>query len=223
MNQQILKLVLCFICIQCGLAAAGEADRIRFDGEGNGRTATFDTDGPWLLDWSIHSDMPLPTNFEMRLHDATSGDFIATLVQLEGTGQGQKLFVTGGDYQIAVVADNIAWELEVSEVTDAQAAEIIRWSEGKPSLDDSVRQVLRRVRESSFSEWRPQGNDTLLLYGDGGIGWRATFAAPCPGLKSATAISFVTPATGGMNDYDSILLDDGTRCYFDRVVPARLN
>lgn len=222
MSKQTYKLILSFLAMQSCIAWADDPIRVRFDGEGNGRTAVFETDGPWMLDWSIRSDIPLPTNFEMRLHDGASGSFIGTIVQLEGTGSGLKLFDAGGDYQIAIVASNIAWELEISEVDEAQAAEIKRRSEGSPSLQDSVRETMRHVRESSFTEWRPQGDRTLLLFDTGGMGYRATFSQACPGLESATVISFVTPATGSMDEYDSILLEDGTRCYFDRVVPTVL-
>lgn len=223
MNNPTHKLILSVLAMHSCIAWAEDPNRQRFDGEGNGRTAIFETDGPWMLDWSTRSEILLPTNFEMRLHDGASGNFIGTLVQLEGTGSGRKLFDAGGDYQIAIVASNVAWELEILEVDEAQAAEIKRRSEGKPSLQDSVRQTMRHLRESSFSAWRPQGDRTLLLFDTGGMGYRATFSQACPGLESATVISFVTPATGSMDEYDSILLQDGTRCYFDRVVPSLVN
>jgi hypothetical protein len=35
----------------------------------------------------------------------------------------------------------------------------------------------------------------------------------------AASISFVTPADNGLDNYDSILLVGGTRCYFHQVVP----
>lgn len=215
------QLVLGILLLNCSFASA--EDSLRFNGEGNGRTTVFETAGPWLLDWRIRSDTLMPKNFEMRLHDGASAEFIGTIVQLEGTGSGLKLFEAGGQFQIAVVASNIAWELEISDVDADRAAELKRLSEGRPSLEDASRQALRRVREGSFSSWRAQGNDTLLLFDDGGLGWRATFSTDCPGLQGAKAISFVTPAIGGMDEYDSILLDDGTRCYFDRVVPSLLN
>ena len=63
----------------------------------------------------------------------------------------------------------------------------------------------------------------LLLFDNDRMRWRATFAQPCPGLESATVISFVTSVAGSLEDYDSILLEDGTRCYFDRVVPTLLD
>jgi hypothetical protein len=194
-----------------------------FSGEGNGRTAVFETGGPWLLDWAISSDTPLLTVFEMRLHEAESGEYLGTLVELHGIGNGLKLFEQGGAFEIGIVANNASWQLQVIEVSPDTAAEIRRLDAGKPTLQDSTRKVLQRLREGSFKEWRPDGDEALLLFDDNGMGWRATFAQPCPGLTSAAAISFVTPVGGSLEEYDSILLDNGTRCYFERVVPALLD
>lgn len=219
-KHRFCRFFLVFLVLQGYAALATEADRVRFNGEGNGRTAVFEVEGPWILDWSIKSDAPLLAVFEMRLHEGASGDFIGRLMELHGTGSGLKLFADGGDFQIAVVASNVAWELEISQVSAEQAAQIKRLSANEPTLQDSAKATLRVVREGTFSEWRPVGNDALLLFDSDNIGWRATFAQPCPGLESATVISFVTPAAGSLEDYDSILLEDGTRCYFERVVPT---
>jgi hypothetical protein len=217
------RLIVGLFAVQCCMASAADADRMRFEGEGNSRTAVFETSGPWMLDWSIRSDVPSLAIFEMRLHEGASGDYIGILAELRGTGSGLKLFEEGGEYQIAIVAHNVAWELEITEVSEEQAAETRRMSQGEPTLQDSSRKALRFVREGTFSEWRPDGNDALLLFDDNRLRWRATFAQPCKGLESATVISFVTSAAGGLEDYDSILLEDGTRCYFDRVVPTLLD
>lgn len=217
------KIVFGLLAVQCCIALAADSDRVRFEGEENGRTAVFETDGPWMLDWSIRSDTPLAAVFEMRLHKGTSGEFIGRLVEIHGTANGLKLFEQGGDYQIAIVANAVAWELEVLEISEEQAAEIKRLTDGERTLQDKAKAKLRLVREGTFSEWRPEGNDALLLFDSNNIGWRAAFAQPCPGLESATVISFVTTAVGSMEDYDSILLEDGTRCYFERVVPTLLD
>ena len=73
--------------------------------------------------------------------------------------------------------------------------------------------------QDSFDNWSTAGDGTLLLVKDGNVRWRITFSPPdCPGLDAATAISFVS---GGSNPgYDSILLDDGTRCYFGAAIPG---
>lgn len=199
---------------------AADTDRIRFDGEGNGQTATFEMKGPWLLDWKIQSEAPLLAVFEMRLHDATTNEYLGTLVELHGVGSGLKLFEEAGAFRISVAARNVAWALQVSEVSGEKAAEIKRLDAGQTTLKDSTTATMRLVREGTFSQWRPVGNEALLLFDSNGVGWRATFGVPCPGLESATAISFVTPLRGSLEAYDSILLDDGTRCYFERVVPT---
>jgi len=201
-------------------ATLADTDTIRLTGNQSGKPQAFTVEGPWILDWSLRSEFPVLANFELRLHDSESGKFIGTIAQLEGTGAGLKLFKEGGSYQLEVVAGNVEWEIEIDEVTQDQAGKMERAAKGKPSFEDTSQVVLRRVRENSFVEWQPVDDDTLLLFSDDGLGWRATFATACPGLKSATAISFVAPITSDEAEYESILLDDGTQCYFDRVSVA---
>lgn len=206
------------------MASAGATvaqEPLRFSGDGTERTATFEMEGPWLLDWTATSDTPLMAILEMRLHDGASGEFLGTIAQLQGTGRGLKLFEQGGSYTILVVAGNVRWELDVAPLNEVEAERLKRLSQGTgPTLEESSRRALERVPEGSFSSWRAENAETLLLFGEGGTGWRVTFARPCNGLVSASAISFVTPAAGTLDAYDSILLEDGTRCRFARAVPT---
>lgn len=223
MVRVIQRIIVVFVTMHCSMALADDIKRVRFVGEGSGRTPAFETSGPWILDWSTRSDVQLKAYFDMRLHEGASSDFLGTIVQLEGTGSGRKLFDAGGNYQIVIEANDAKWELDVVEIDEAKAAEIRRRTEGNPSIEDSVRQSMRQLPVGSFSEWRPQGNDALLLLDNGNSRWRVSFLQSCAGLQSATAISFVTSPAGNLESYDSILLDDGTRCYFDRVIPAVAN
>lgn len=208
------------VLIFCNTASAESSEIVRFDGQGNGKSPVFTVDGPWTMDWSASSEFPSLASFEMRLHDGTSGEIIGKVVELEGTGQGLRLFKDGGIYQIVVTGRSVEWDIGILEVSEEQAARLKRNTEGRPSLIDSSRRISRRVPESSFVEWRPEGNETLLLFNDDGVAWRISFSPNCPGLKSATAISFVTPVVDGTDEYDSILLEDGTRCYFNSVTPS---
>ena len=62
---------------------------------------------------------------------------------------------------------------------------------------------------------------TLLLFAADKVhGYRVMFSPACPGLSNAKALSFVTEFDQGVESYNSILLDNGTRCYFNRVVPT---
>jgi hypothetical protein len=203
----------------CNIASVESSEIVKFDGQENGKSPVFTVDGPWTLDWSAHSEFPLLASFEMRLRDGTSGEIIGKVVELEGTGRGLRLFEDAGTYQIVVTGRSVEWYIEIMEVGEEQAASLKRGIEGRPSLIESSQRISRRVPESSFVEWRPEGNETLLLFNDDGVAWRISFSPSCPGLKSATAISFVTPVVDGTDEYDSILLEDGTRCYFSSVTP----
>jgi hypothetical protein len=217
MKRYLQTVLLTVIWLLTGSAALADTETIRLTGDQSGKPPAFTVEGPWMLDWSLRSEFPVLANFELRLYDNESDEFIGTIAQLEGTGAGLKLFDEGGSYQLEVVASNVEWEIEIDEVTQDQAGKMERSAKGKPSFEDTSQTVLRRVRESSFVEWRPVDDETLLLFSDDGLGWRATFATACPGLQSATAISFVAPITSDEAEYNSILLDDGTQCFFDRV------
>ncbi len=69
--------------------------------------------------------------------------------------------------------------------------------------------------------WRADGNDAILIEGRRGQWYRATFFSPCPEVRFATTIAFVTDATGSLDKFSSIIAR-GDRCYFrdlERVAP----
>jgi hypothetical protein len=189
-------------------------------GSDSGRPPVFTVDGPWTLDWSTRSEFPMMASFEMRLYDSETGDYIGMVAELKGTGSGLKLFEDPGTFQIVIIATSTEWNIGIEEVDKEKAAVLKRSARSASSTLDSTRQAARLVPESSFESWRPQGNDTLLLFGDGKLGWRVSFSPACPGLESATALSFVMTSGEGMGQYDSIMLEDGVRCYFTSVVPG---
>jgi hypothetical protein len=209
--------LLAWTAVSVGVA---EAATERFSGDKSARTGVFAFDGPWMLDWSVSSDYPLAAEFEMRLLDAETERVIGTILQIEGAANGVRLFPDPGKFRIEVVASYVNWTLEVESVSTELAAELKRKTQEPATLEDDTRATLRRIPGDVFSSWRVQDEQNLLLFSDTGIDWHAVFAAPCPGLASATALSFVSPSGAPGSEYDSILLDDGTRCYFDRVIPT---
>jgi hypothetical protein len=221
----------------CLLAASAAGAQVtHFMGNTAEKTDTFKVDGPWLLDWSVRSPSKLPCNYEiwsddgteglpcnleLRLLDASSGDYLGTIARLEGEGSGFKLFEKPGNYRIDVISQHVIWELLIEEVDEARAAELKALTEKGPSLSDRARAATRQVADDAFESWRPLDDETLLLIADDQTtGYRVTFSPACPGLSKATALSFVTALDARVDLYDSILMDDGTRCYFDRVVPT---
>ena len=224
--------------LTCIFAAwPASAEDLRFAGDSSTSTDVFRMDGPWLLDWSARSPsrLPcnyqiwskdgtegLPCNFELRLFDPDSGDYIGTIAQLEGEGRGYRLFEAAGNYRIDVVSQHVAWELLVKPITEERAAKLKELTESGPTLEDRSTAAAREVAEDTFASWRPVDDSTLLLFAeDGASGYRVTFTPGCTGLAEATALSFVSASSaGGIERFDSILLDDGTQCYFDRVIPT---
>jgi len=232
-----LTSLLTILLIACTSDAwSADTQAIHFSGKQTGRTDTFDVDGPWLLDWSIHGKSRLscnfaiwkdggvagqPCNFEIRLVDTDTGEYLGTIAQVEGVGRGHKLFDEPGSFQIDVVAQNVNWEILIKPVDEQMAADLKLITEKGLSLSARTLATSRQVAEGTFSSWRPVDDQTLLLFAkDEATGYRVSFDPPCPGLTDAAALSFVTVFDTGVESYNSILLDDGTRCYFNRVAPT---
>lgn len=62
--------------------------------------------------------------------------------------------------------------------------------------------------------WRADGDEALLIEGRRGQWFRATFFSPCPDVRFANTIAFVTDTTGDLDKFSSIIAR-GRRCYFD--------
>ena len=227
-----IPLVTCIL-----IASPAIADDLHFTGDQSRQTDAFTMDGPWILDWSARSPSKLPCNyqiwskdgtsglpcnFELRLFDATSGDFVGTIAQLEGEGRGYKLFEDQGSFRIGIVSQHVAWELLVKPITEERAAKLKSLTEQGPTLEDRSTAAAREVAEGTFESWRPVDDNTLLLFAaDPTTGYRITFTPACTGLANIKAVSFVSASSaGGIERFDSILLDDGTQCFFDRVYPT---
>ena len=211
----ILALASAALTIEAGTLA-------RFEGNGNERTPAFEPDTPWMLYWYTQSDNALPKTFELRLYEADSGKYLGTIIQQRIIANGEKLFEDAGRYQVDVVAGNLDWTLVVSGISEEKAAQLIRESEGQPTLEDTAGRYANQVAEGSFESWRPVDDQTLLLFtADETQGFRVTFEAPCKDLENARALTFMSSGMGPDGElYDSIMLDDGTHCPFEKVVPT---
>jgi len=223
MKRHIPELLIAAVLMLFSTALVAAEDIERLTGKDSGRPPAFTVDGPWMMDWSTRSEFPMLASFEMRLYDGESGNYIGMVAELKGTGSGLKLFEEAGTFQIVIVATSSEWDISIREVSKEQAEVMKRRAEGAPSMLDAARRAGRFLPEDSFESWRPEGNDTLLLFGNGYPGWRVSFSPSCPGLESATSLSFVMTSGDGMGQYDSILLEDGTRCYFTSVIPSGLH
>ena len=103
-----------------GPATAGEVIA-EFSGSRNARTATFEVDGPWLLEWRINSDYRMQQAFELNLINAETGFFDSRILQTRRIGSGLKLFRNTGRFRFEVSATFTDWYLTVEQLTEEEA------------------------------------------------------------------------------------------------------
>lgn len=219
----VMRAAAILLALLSSAAWTADADTtLRFSGNESGRTPVFERPGPWMLDWATTSEDTLPKIFELRLYNADSGEFVGTITEVRETGSSRKMFEESGRYQIEVVSQHLDWTLQITPVPAAEAGLLKRRSEGRPTIEDSSQVFARQVSEDSFESWRPVDDGTLLLFAkDESHGFRVTFPKPCKGLAQATVLMFVSAGFGSGGElYDAIMLDDGTHCAFERVIPT---
>ena len=110
--------------IAAGLGNAAVAGEViaEFSGSRNARTATFEVDGPWLLEWRINSNYRMQQAFELNLINAETGFFDSRVLQTRSTGSGLKLFRNTGRFRFEVSANFTDWYLTVEHLTEEEAA-----------------------------------------------------------------------------------------------------
>jgi len=212
------SLILAFlVAASVGASAGAESPVAEFSGHDSGKTDPFDVKGPWLLDWRIDSEFPDLATTKIQLVDA-SDQLVGVVANFRGTGNGLKLFRETGTFRLDVTAENSRWFAQVTEISETAAARLEQMT--RATRDDRWRSSTsqNQVATNSFSGWHLDGDHALILVGTGETNFRVSFGSNgCPGLAAAKTISFVTPDAGPLDVYDSVLLDDGTRCRFSKV------
>ena len=217
MKLHVFVPIACTAALLIVASAVAQTPLVEFSGEGNGRTKDFSVNGPWLLDWRAESEFPDLATTTMRL-EGTSAEAGGIIAEVAGAGNGLKLFRTSGTFYISVEAQNAKWRIEVSEISEEWAKRLEQVTRDTVGKSMRARRSEKQVVADSFSGWRAESDQSLVLVGTGPMSFRISFGAGgCPGLKQSQTLAFVTPNSGSRDVYDSILLDDGTRCYFDSV------
>lgn len=220
MGKRLCAALLAFVALNFMLATAAELPAFKFSGSGSGNTPQFRVDGPWLIDWRALSEFPRATTIEFRLLDADSGQIVGIINQAEGGARGLKLIEQTGAFRIAVSAEGVDWAVDVIQVSAERGAQLKQQAGREPTLAQRSAQAARLLPAGSFAGWHAPDDSTMFIAVEGGGGWRLSFSPPCEGLSVARGITFVTPVSGDLKHYNSIMLDDGDRCYFDRVDPT---
>ncbi len=220
MHKATRTAVTLFLITQQAFAFAPGEALVEFRGNESRRTETFETTGPWLVTWTWHEPGLAKGAFELRLF-TSDGEYLGQVAAAETWPQRRKLFEDTGEFYFQVVSNDAEWFIKVLAVDHETAGQLTRRGQGKETIGDRARIYARHVRDDSFQSWRPQGDDTLLLFeADDSRGYRVEFDNACTGLSDATSLSFMSAAGSGPFTYDSIMLEDGTICSFGKVIPT---
>lgn len=220
MSKHLRVLLLALAAMPLAMAFAGEPQAFKFSGSGSGRTPVFEVAGPWLIDWEALGEFPRATFIEFRLHDAGSGDVLGIISQAEGGARGLKLMEQAGRFRIEVSTGEVDWRIEVIPVSAERAAQLKDKAGREPNLAERSKNTARHLPDGPFAGWHAADDSTIYLDQDDGRGWCLSFSTPCAGLSQARGITFVTAGDGPVDEYDSVMLEDGSRCYFDSVAPT---
>jgi hypothetical protein len=115
-------MILLAALMLAGATAADAGEVIaEFSGDRNQRTATFETDGPWLLQWRVNSDFRMQSAFELNLLNADTGLFDSRILRIRQSGNGLKLFRNTGRFKFEISANFANWYLTVEQLTEEEA------------------------------------------------------------------------------------------------------
>lgn len=223
MKSRLLFALLVLLAMPAGMADSSGQHRYTYEGNGSGQTPVFRMDSAWLVDWRSNNEFPRTATIELQLLEADSGRVLGIINQAQGQARGLKLIPQSGAFRIAVQARGVQWQMDLIEVSEARAGQLRRQAGHSPDLARRSAQSSRRLPVGPLAGWHAPDDSLMVLSGADGVDWRLEFSPPCEGLSAAAGITFVSPVGKDDAHYDSILLDDGKRCYFDRVSPSGLS
>ncbi len=94
-----------------------------FRGTGNTTTASFQVEGPWILDWRLDGDYDTLVALDVTLIDARNGRHIGRILHTKYKGNGVQLFEESGRFQFRVSSTLARWTFKVEQLTPEEAKE----------------------------------------------------------------------------------------------------
>lgn len=120
-HHKTTAVVLAGLCLViAGTAFAKQLVR-EFRGTGNETTASFQVEGPWILDWRLDGDYDALVALDVTLINAKNGEHIGRVLHTKYKGNGVQLFEQGGRYQFRVSSTLARWTLKVEQITREEA------------------------------------------------------------------------------------------------------
>lgn len=116
----LTSLVACFCILIASTATAKQLVR-EFRGTGNMTTASFQVEGPWILDWRLDGDYDALIALDVTLINAKDGSHVGRVLHTKYKGNGVKMFEEGGRYQLRISSTLARWTFKVEQITREEA------------------------------------------------------------------------------------------------------
>lgn len=119
--KQSSRLAIVILALVLSTVASSKTLVRDFRGTETTTTATFTVDGPWLLDWRLDTDYAQSTALHISLIEAGTGRHLGEVLRTQRRGNGVKLFVEGGRYQLRVSSTLARWRIKIEQITPDEA------------------------------------------------------------------------------------------------------
>jgi hypothetical protein len=106
-----------------GIVAPAQGSEIvrEFSGSSATTTVPFTVESPWIIAWRVDADYEQLVAIDVTLVEAKTGRHIGRVLHTKSKGNGVKLFLEGGSYQLRVSSTLARWRLRVEQLTEEEA------------------------------------------------------------------------------------------------------
>jgi hypothetical protein len=120
MLKSLSGMMVVILAMYVGQVQAGE--RIaEFKGSGSMRTAEFEVNAPWILDWRVTSTFSEGLAVDVSLMEAGTDAHLGNVLKTKRTGNGVRMFSESGHFSFRVNSTLANWTLRVEQLTREEA------------------------------------------------------------------------------------------------------
>ena len=115
----LLKLSLACLLLASTAAPAKETVK-EYSGTATTVTTPFVVESPWILDWRLDGDYEQLIALDITLVEARTGRHIGRVLHTKRKGNGVKLFLEGGMYQLRISTTLGRWRVKIEQLSEEE-------------------------------------------------------------------------------------------------------
>jgi hypothetical protein len=101
-------------------ASAGSVVK-EFKGNATMTTPPFHVNSPWIIDWRLDGDYEQLVALDITLVEARTGKHVGRVLHTKRKGNGVKLFLESGVYQLRISSTLARWRVKVEQLSEEEA------------------------------------------------------------------------------------------------------